>query len=169
MVQRIGYPEYRPLLDEFIALVQETLAGKVVSVVLYGSVARWDAGRQSDIDVLLVLEEAAPSYYERLQMVLSVLRRLHEGPCWQELVAEGFFPELNVLILSRAEAEQNRGIFLDMIEDARVLVDRDGFFRHRLGLLQKRLLELGARKVRRNGTWYWDLKPDLKLGEAIAL
>ena len=169
MVQSIGYPEYRPLVDEFVALAREALAGNIVSIVLYGSVARGDADRKSDIDLLLVLEEAAPAYCERLQLVLPVLRRLHERPCWQESVARGLFPELNVLILSRAEAQQNRHIFLDMIEDAHVLVDRGGFFRDRLGLLQKRLQELDAKKVRHNGTWYWDLKPDLKPGESVAL
>ena len=45
------------------------------------------------------------------------------GRSWLRLA-----PELNVLIFSRAEAERNRHLYLDMIEDALLLVDRGGFF-----------------------------------------
>lgn len=38
-----------------------------------------------------------------------------------------------------------------MVEDAMVLVDREGV--------------MGAVKVRKGSTWYWVLKPDLKPGE----
>ena len=169
MVQSIGYPEYRPLVDEFVALAQEALAGNIVSIGLYGSVARGDARPESDVDLLLVLEQASPVYCERLQVLQPILRRLRQRPCWQELAARRLAPELNVLIFSRAEAERNRHLYLDMIEEALLLVDRGGFFQRRLQTLRRRLSELGAAKVRRNGTWYWDLKPDLKPGESVTL
>jgi hypothetical protein len=48
--------------------------------------------------------------------------------------------------------------------------DRDDFFQDRLNGLQRRLRELGARKVRRDGgTWYWDLKPDWHPREIVIL
>jgi hypothetical protein len=78
-------------------------------------------------------------------------------------------PEISTLVLTREEASENRYIFLDMIEDARILFDQDEFFQERLKMLAARLDELGSRKVRFNDTWYWDLKPDLKLGEVITL
>jgi hypothetical protein len=76
---------------------------------------------------------------------------------------------LSVLILSREEAEQNRLIYLDMIDGARILLDRDGFFRSCLDAFQRRVRELRARKVPRGGAWYCDLKPDLKPGETVRL
>jgi len=48
-------------------------------------------------------------------------------------------------------------------------VDRNSFFQGKLQSLQQRLKELGAKKIRRNGDWYWDLKPDLKLGDEVIL
>lgn len=72
-------------------------------------------------------------------------------------------------MLSTEEAKENRYLYLDMIEDARILVDQGGFFRGKLESLRQRLQELGAVKVQRNGDWYWDLKPDLRLGDVVIL
>lgn len=165
----VGYSEYRPLLDRFVSLVQGALGNQVISIVLYGSVARGKAGPESDIDVLLVVEDASPAYWQRLEPLLPILRQLRKESCWREIESRGCFPSMSVLVLSREEADQNRNLYLDMIEEARILVDRDGFFQERLNVLRRRLQALGARKVQRDGQWYWDLKPDLMPGEAVTL
>lgn len=169
MKKAIGYAEYASLLDGFMTLVQEAWGDQVVSVVLYGSVSRGEAGPESDVDLLLILKDASPVYRQRLQPLIPALRRLRRQSCWSELETSGYVPSLSVLVLSREEAEQNRLLYLDMIDTAHILLDRDGFFQARLDALQVRLRELGAKKVRCNGTWYWDLKPDLKPGEVVTL
>ncbi|MBI2089096.1 MAG: nucleotidyltransferase domain-containing protein [Deltaproteobacteria bacterium] len=165
----VGYLEYKALLDAFVGLAEQALEGQVVSVVLYGSVARGQAGPDSDVDLLLVLRDAPAAYWKRLQLLFPILRRLREDPCWKELEREGVNPFLSLLVLSLEEAGENRYLYLDMIEEARILVDRDGFFQGKLRDLRRRLKELGAKKIRRNGDWYWDLKPDLKLGDEVIL
>ena len=56
-----------------------------------------------------------------------------------------------------------------MVEDAKILFDRDVFFGVVLERLRKRLKELGARRIWRGNVWYWDLKPDYKPGDVIEL
>lgn len=165
----IGYANYKALLDTFVDLLLQALGEQVVAIVLYGSVARGKASMESDIDLLLVLQEAPPVYWQRLQPLLPILRRLRKQSCWNEVKARGLHPELNILVLSLEEADQNRHLYLDMIEEAHILVDKGGIFQSRLNLLQERLRELGARKVKRDGAWYWDIKPDLKPTETVAL
>ena len=58
-------------------------------------------------------------------------------------------------------------IFLDMIEDARLLVDRGGFLSDYLGQLAEKLRGMNSVKVRRGSTWHWVIKPDLKPGEVF--
>ena len=169
MKKSIGYIEYQPFLDCLVSLIKETWGDHVISVVLYGSVSRGEAQPTSDVDLLLILKEAPPVYWKRLQPLISVLHQLRKQPCWKDLEAQGISPSPSLLVLSQEEARQNRLIFLDMIEEARMLMDQDGFFQDRLDALRMRLQELGAKKVRRNGTWYWDLKPDLKPGEVVTL
>jgi predicted nucleotidyltransferase len=141
----------------------------VVSLILYGSVARGEARPESDVDVLLVLKDAPPVYRDRLRPLLPILRRLRRESCWKNLETQGLSPSLSVLVLSREEADRNRCLYLDMLEDARILIDREGVFQNRLRALGTRLRELGARRVRKNGDQYWDLKPDLAPGEFVTL
>jgi hypothetical protein len=85
------------------------------------------------------------------------------------LEEQGLTPFLSVLVLSLEEAKENHYFYLDMVEDARILVDRNSFFQGKMQSLRQRLKELGAKKIRRNGDWYWDLKPELKLGDVVIL
>ncbi len=166
---QFGYNECVGLLDTFISLVREALRGNLITIALYGSVARGEANAESDLDLLVVVGDASSSYYERLRPILPLLRQLRQHPSWQDLKSLGWTPAVNVLILSKQEADRNRLLYLDMVEEARILVDRDGFFQERLQKFQTRLRELQARKIRQNGSWYWDLKPDLQLHESVVL
>lgn len=55
-------------------------------------------------------------------------------------------------------------LFLDVLDDAELLIDRGGFFRARLERLRRRLEEAGSRRIRQGDRWYWDLKPDYHPG-----
>lgn len=151
-------------------MLWERLGDELIALVLYGSVARGEARPESDVDLLIILPDASPVYYERLKAILEVQRVLKSSPEANALRQRGLAPYLSYLILSEEEAGKNRYIFLDMIEEARILYDREGFFAGRLQELKERLTALGSRKVYlENGSWYWDLKPDLVLGEVFEL
>lgn len=169
MNERRGYLDYKELLDDFVERTRRALGTNLVSIALYGSVARGTTQRESDIDLLLVVREASVVYYERLAPIVDILLLMRRLPVWLHLQGTGEAPYLSVLILSEQEACENRYIFLDLVAEAIMLHDEGGFLKARLAALAERLQELGARKVRANGDWYWDLKPDLQPGEALTL
>jgi len=151
-------------------MLLKRLGDELIALMLYGSVARGQARPESDVDLLIILRDACPVYYERLKPILEVQRVLKSSPEANALRQRGLAPYLSYLILSEEEARKNRYVFLDMIEEARILYDREGFFAGRLQELKERLTALGSRKVYlENGSWYWDLKPDLVLGEVFEL
>jgi uncharacterized protein len=170
MEKAIGLEVYKELLYLFKEIIQETLSVNPLSISLYGSVARGKANRYSDIDLLIILKDPPASYYRRLQPFLEVVKRLKGTLTYMDLEKQGYNPYLSFLILSKEEAEENRFIFLDMIDSSVILFDKGGFFKKRLKRLKKRLKALGSKKVfLKDGSWYWDLKPDLLPGEVFEL
>jgi predicted nucleotidyltransferase len=167
----LGFKFYKELLKKFVFLLKKEYRERLVSIVLYGSVARGKAKRESDIDLLIILEDAPSNYHRRLDSVLKVKEWLEAEKVYQRLTKKlNKEPCLNFLILSREEAAQNRYIYLDMVEDAKILYDKEIFFANRLKMMRKRLKELNSRRVwLSDEIWYWEIKPDLKIGEAFKL
>jgi len=166
-----GFEFYKGILERFLELLKETFGDSLVSLVLYGSVARGDAKADSDIDLLLILMNPPGNYHRRLDQVLGVQSDLEREEVYKGM-REGLEvePFLSYMILSKKEADENRYIYLDMVEDAKILYDRDNFFVQRLKVIKERLKELHSKRVwLEDGTWYWDLKPDLKPGEVFTL
>jgi uncharacterized protein len=165
----LGLDTYQPLLDRFTDTLEQVYGDRLISVVLFGSVARGTANPDSDLDLLVIIDGLPERYGDRLDDILPILKGLRVDPTYDLLISEGIFPSPSVILFTPKEANQHRLLYLDMIEDSVRLFDRQGFFENRLEALRIRLKELGAAKTRQNGDWYWDLKPDLRPGEALVL
>lgn len=138
---------------------------KLVSVVIFGSVARGEAKMSSDMDVLLVCEEFEKSM-GRTDKLVDIILQLWD----EEKKPPGEQTWIQFHPLRPEEAEKNRPIYLDMIEDGVIILDRNGFMENVLKRLKKRLKELGSKKVYLpDGTWYWILKPTIKRGEILEI
>lgn len=164
------YLYYKPLIQTFLSAIKDKHRDNLVSAVLFGSIARGEGRKESDIDLLVILEEAPDIYYERLKPFVEIGLKLEDSQIYEECMKKGAMPFFSYLILSRKEANENRYIFLDMIDNSIVLYDKNDYFRKRLESLKQRLSFLGSKRVfLEDGTWYWDLKPDLKMGEEFVL
>ena len=78
-------------------------------------------------------------------------------------------PSLSPIFKTPAEVTAGSPLFLDMTDDARILYDRDAFLASAFSDFSARLARLGARRIWRDNTWYWDLKPDYKPGEVFEI
>jgi len=134
---------------------------RLVSLAVFGSVGRGTARDNSDVDLLLIVTDLPRGRVARAEEFLAVERTV--------VAALPGAPALSPVFKTPAEAQAGSPLFLDMIDDARILVDRDGFLAAVLARLAGRLLELGSRRVWQDGWWYWDLKPDYRPGEVFEL
>ena len=135
----------------------------LISIVLFGSVARREARPTSDIDVLLVAEGLPRRPADRRQPFLDA---------WEAArTARGLPPvEWNLVVKTPDEARYRSPLYLDMVEDAILILDRGRFFEEVLAGLGERMRELGSRRVRLpDGSWYWDLKPDFRWGDVVEI
>lgn len=159
---------YTRLILLFARRILERYGGRVVSIVLYGSVARGCAEKDSDLDQLLIIEDLPPSYSRRIGELVSLE---FDPPLRRELEflrGEGYAVDFSYVPLTPEEAKSFRPLFLDVLTDGICVFDRDSFFERQASIFLGRLSSLGARRMKaRNGLWYWMVKPDIKLGEMI--
>lgn len=163
-----------PPYGDYVNLILESLKAKLgpslVSVVLFGSVAREEAGEGSDIDLLVVSEHFGPSSGDRFHPFQEIEKDLIDAEPRKRLRKRGFGTLISPVPLTPSEVERNPPILLDILTDGIILHDRDGFIKNHLAKLERKLRALKARRVQLpSGKWYWDLKPDYKLGEVVEI
>lgn len=158
---------FESLLTHIEATCRAVYAERLVSVVVFGSVGRGVPRPDSDIDVLLVVDGLPDGRMARVEEFVAVETALR--PALARARACGVDTRLSPVIKSPAEARAGSPLFLDMVDDGRLLYDRHGAFAAVLDGLRARLATLGSVRVWRGSAWYWDLKPGFRPGEVIEL
>lgn len=158
---------FKELQDKLLAEVKSFYGDRLVSFVVFGSVARETYRFDSDIDLLIIAEDLPKGRMKRVAQFLTVEDRIETF--LGSLQKEGMNTYISPVFKTPEEAEMGSPLFLDMVEDASILFDRNGFFSKVLERLRNRLKELGAKRVWKGNAWYWVLKPDYKPGEVIEL
>ena len=161
--------EYRELISEYFEAVKDHFKDRLVSVCVFGSVAKGEAAPESDIDVLTVAEGLPQDIGSRIRETTPLRLRVSEGDGHRRLRKLGRCASISEVILTPAEVERHPPILLDVVGEGVILYDRDGFLRRTLDSIAKRLKELGARKVVTEKGHFWILKPDLRPGEVVEI
>jgi predicted nucleotidyltransferase len=156
---------FEELLAKLALAAQAVYQDRLFTVAIYGSVGRGTMRHNSDVDVLVIARDLPSGRLRRVKEFEAVEVALQT--VLQGLRDRGVETELSPIFKSPEEATAGSPLFLDMVEDARVLYDRNGFFTQRLSQLRNRLNELGAKRIWRGNAWYWDLKPDFRPGEVF--
>ncbi|MCD6510719.1 MAG: nucleotidyltransferase domain-containing protein [Thermoprotei archaeon] len=162
----LQYP-FDIILRELLKKLKQRFGENLISVVLYGSVARGEARKDIDVDLLIIFKSAPKSRFRRQELFMKVEDELE--PLMQRFEAEGYHIEFTPVLKTVEEAKRMTPLYLDMVEDARILFDRGDFFAGILSKLRKRLKELGAERKRMGKRWYWVLKKDYRFGEVIEI
>ncbi len=149
------------LLNRLTSLCKEHYGERLISLAVFGSVGRGTPRPDSDIDLLVVAKDLPVGRIARVKEFAAVETAL--GAAIQGRV------ELSPVFKTPEEIANGSPLFLDMVEDARMLFDRDDFFKTALKRLKEGLQRLGARRIWQGNAWYWDLKPDYKQGEIFEI
>ncbi|WP_016731676.1 nucleotidyltransferase domain-containing protein [Saccharolobus islandicus] len=158
---------YITLLNNMVKIMKEEFKDDLISVVLYGSVARGDNRNDSDVDLLIIIKNLPKdSMLKRIRLFeTKVEDKLNLDEYWKN----GYYISLSPILKTPEEAEKISPLYLDMAYDAIILYDKNQFFTKILQKLKERLKELGAERVRMGKKWYWVLKKDSKFGDTIEL
>jgi len=158
---------YATLLNNMVKIMKEEFKDDLISVVLYGSVARGDNRNDSDVDLLIIIKNLPKdSMLKRIRLFeTKVEDKLNLDEFWKN----GYYISLSPILKTPEEAEKISPLYLDMVYDAIILYDKNQFFTKILQKLKERLKELGAERVRIGKKWYWVLKKDSKFGDTVEL
>jgi predicted nucleotidyltransferase len=159
------------LLKKYVQILKNDFNENLISVVLFGSAARKTMKQNSDIDILLVIDPLPKSAFKRIEIIRESESKLSNAPEYIYFAKfHAYGSPFNYVIFDRQEAMKNHYLYLDLIDEAIVFYDKGNFFIRKLREFKKRITQLGAKRFYLpDGTWYWDIKPDLKLGEEFEL
>ena len=169
-VERIPHHYYAPVIRKYCELLRDLLGERLLSIMLFGSVARGDWDRDSDIDILIVAEgwDDKPAWV-RIKELRRAKEALEESLEYSEALRAGYFPIVQNYTLSVEEAKGFNRVYLDAVLDGIILYDKNGFLTGVLQSLRKRLGEMGSVRVTLpDRRFYWVLKY-VKAGEVITL
>lgn len=157
---------YREVVDALFKKLLEYFGDKLISIIVFGSVARGEARKDSDIDLFLVIKDLPKSRFERQDIFMKIEDEITH--ILDDLRSKGYYIDFSPILKTPMEASKIIPIYLDMIEDAIIIYDKN-FMVNILNRLRNKLNELGAERIRMGKGWYWILKKNYKFGEVIEI
>lgn len=157
--------EFRKLEQKLLSEIKSFYGKRLISFVVFGSAARETQRFNSDIDILIIAKGLSRGRMKRIREFDAVEKRI--GPFLNDLQKEGINTYISAIIKTPEEAISGSPLFLDMVEDAKILFDKNGFFSNIIERLKSRLKELGAKRIWLGNAWYWILRTGSKLEEVF--
>lgn len=155
------------LLQVLAGHCERLYGSRLVSLAVFGSVGRRVMRPDSDIDLLVAADPLPRGRMRRVGEFAAVEREME--PFLQTAREAGVCTALSPVFKTPEEVQAGSPLFLDMVDDARILFDRNGFLATELDLLRARLARRGAKRIWQGNAWYWDLKPDYRHGEEFEI
>ena len=115
------------ILDILLEACKSLYRKRLVSLGIFGSVGRGTPHLNSDIDILIVADDLPYGRIKRIKEFESVESKLSSDLTKYE--SNGLSTYLSPVIKTREEVLMGSLLFLDMIDDIRLLYDKDNFFK----------------------------------------
>jgi len=167
-IERIPHAYFAPIIKKYCEILNNYLGERLISIMLFGSIARGDWDKNSDIDILIIADGWNDKpVWNRIEELRKAKRELEESLEYLEALRAGYWPIIQNYPLNIEEAKKFNRVYLDAIIDGIILYDKNNFLTNILESLRKKLEEMGSIRITLpNNKYYWILK-DIKAGEVI--
>lgn len=157
----------RAWVEALIAATKAHYGARLESLAIFGSWARGENRRGSDLDLLAVIDEFKDSSKRHRHRDFII----HVEEVCDELGMichrQGLSTDVSCLLLTPAESKAFNPLYLDMVEHNVILRDRDDRLQKRLTDVREKMARWGSRKVPASGGWAWQIKQGIKTGEVV--
>ncbi len=155
---------YEKIVQKLLEECVHHYGARLVSFCLYGSVARGTMNYCSDIDFLIVAEPLPDGRMPRVREFDVVEKTMSDEV--QRARKLGVYIDFSPIIKTPSEVRQGS---LLLLEEGRILFDRNDFLKGYFAQWKLHLQELGARRIQRGEAWYWILKEPYTVGEEFEI
>jgi len=155
------------ILPRIQELSIERYGENLIGLVVYGSVARETEHCQSDIDVLVVLNQVPKVRFERMDFFIDEI----ETPILKEFTSHEscFQIEINPNIKSFEELMAGSFLNFTIASEGIILFEKDHIISGYFTKLRNRFKEMGVQKIPYAGGFYYDFLPNAKSLEVFDL
>lgn len=164
---RVSYI-FRDYLYNFVKLMEENYKEELLSIILFGSVARGKWNNASDIDLFIIFtikSSIRTAINNRLTKIISDYERKSK---LRNSKGNRLFSTIQDISLTLKDLHTFRTIFYDIAMDGIILFDRNQTGFQFLKKIKKRIEEKGLRRIFiKENDYYWERK--VKFGEIIEL
>jgi len=164
---RVSYI-FRDYLYNFVKLMKENYEEGLLSIILFGSVARGKWNNESDIDLFIIFTNKSSlrtTISKRLTKIISDYERKSK---LRNSKGDRLFSTIQDITLVLKDLHTFRTIFYDIAMDGIILFDRNQTGFQFLKKIKKRIEEKGLRRIFiKENDYYWERK--VKFGEIIEL
>ena len=140
---------------EAVRKLREKYRDRLVSVLLYGSVARGERKERSDLDLFIVLK--GPFRFVPMRReVYDLLSGVKKGV------------EVSPLLMEVSEAKKLQPIYFELYADGIILYDKGHFMEDIMDRTGEIIKSLGSERYRtKDGCYGWILKKGMKRGDVV--
>lgn len=160
----LGQREY---VDRLLQSTVTYYGDRLVSLAVFGSYARKTPLLNSDLDLYIVLKDLSYLGHSREQEAFIREIELPLEAHQRELEKSGILMEASCMILSVSGAEHFNPLYLDMVEDVVLVMDKDFFLKNLLSRTLKQMTNWGSIKTKVGGSWIWHISPKTPWGGKI--
>ncbi len=164
-VERVQTESYRPLIVKALRSLRSGLQERLVSVGLFGSLARGTPSKTSDVDLYVVADWNSERFSARVDEAISSVGGLEEERL--RLSRVGITADVSIHPVGRDEAGSFYSLHLDLSREGIVLFDPTGFLWETWSRMRTWLAKRGAERVETANGWFWRLDPWIEVGSRV--
>jgi predicted nucleotidyltransferase len=157
------------LVKKIAKILQEELKGNLLGIVWYGSSARGELRKESDVDFILILKKInnISRIYEKLTRITH--KKIFRTKEYAYFEKRGYLAYPSFYVMSFSEFKSHPPLLLDPVYEGKIIFERGKIVSDEFETIRKKLRELGSRREKIFGDYYWILKPGLRKGEIVEI
>lgn len=156
--QRIANGYIVNVLRDYLSILKNHFETRLLTVCLFGSCARGDWTRKSDIDLLVIVKNWTIPVWERIRELIALKKQLREKSAYKAMLLSDIHFPITHYPLADSNLEEFHPILMDVILDGIILYQRHNYGTNLFEGYQKELAKRKAIRITKpNNVRYWQL------------